>query len=708
MLHQIGVGALGPVFRTYEPTRDRLIAVKVFRLDITPEQAQALADELARAADAGLFHPSIVEPVAAGVEGTVAYRAEEYVAAESLDVAMRHYAPASLDKVLPFIAQLAAAIDFARAAGIGHGALHPRDIFVTPDEARATGFGVVDALDRLSLRAPVRRPYSAPERVVSQAWSTPADIFSLAAIAFELLTARRPSGVGDQIGPLTGSVATGHIGEIRGVLVRAMDEDPRRRYSTAREFAGALEAAAHGEQIPETGRSATVIPIPTEPVPPGSASSEPRTAAPETNRVAAHVPDDIAVERDEDEAHWELTRAESAAPAEDDGREELLFRDESSTPHKTKTDTTEIKLIEPPVPEFADEFPSTPDPPRTLEMPLSRPSWDESAAAAPKRPAGAEAVSGPRPNRARPAPVVEPGILRLDGRATAHEPSMRDTRGLQPERSRVLMLPMAAAIILSLLVGFAAGYAVRDREKKAEQTAADVEAPTSPPSPTPKPQATTSSPQPAGKEWSEQAVTPSASKPTPVAPEAPAEGPTARAASKPAATTGRIVVRSTPPGAAVTINGKGRGRTPLSVNAAPFGNYQVRVVLPGYDVARQEFRLSPEEADRTLSFDLHRQGRVPPAKSATRSTSSSAETPQPGRPASARYSGSIFVDSLPRSARVILDGKAVGTTPMRIPDVAVGSHVIRLELANHHPWTNSAQVTAGREARVTGSLDPIR
>ena len=53
VLHQIGIGALGPVFRTYEPTRDRLVAVKVFRLDVTPEQARALADELARAADAG-------------------------------------------------------------------------------------------------------------------------------------------------------------------------------------------------------------------------------------------------------------------------------------------------------------------------------------------------------------------------------------------------------------------------------------------------------------------------------------------------------------------------------------------------------------------------------------------------------------------------------------------------------------------------------
>jgi hypothetical protein len=90
VLHQIGIGTLGPVFRTYEPTRDRLVSVKAFRLDIVPEQAQALAAALGLATEASLSHPSIVEPIAAGVEGTVAYRAEEYVAAESLDVAMRH------------------------------------------------------------------------------------------------------------------------------------------------------------------------------------------------------------------------------------------------------------------------------------------------------------------------------------------------------------------------------------------------------------------------------------------------------------------------------------------------------------------------------------------------------------------------------------------------------------------------------------------
>jgi Protein kinase domain/PEGA domain len=261
VLHQIGVGALGPVFRTYEPMRDRLVAVKVFRLDLTPEQASALADELARAAQAGLFHASIVEPLAAGLEGTVAYRAEEYVAAESLDVAMRHYAPAALDKALPFITQLAIAIDFARAAGVGHGALHPRDIFVTPDEARATGFGVVDALDRMGLRAPVRRPYSPPERIAGQPWGTPADVFSLGVIAFELLTGRRPSGLGDQMGPLTGAVLGARADAIKDVLSRAMQENPADRYSTAKEFAEALTQAAGAEAARASDRTEPAAPL---------------------------------------------------------------------------------------------------------------------------------------------------------------------------------------------------------------------------------------------------------------------------------------------------------------------------------------------------------------------------------------------------------------------------------------------------------------
>ena len=148
-------------------------------------------------------------------------------------------------------------------------ALHLRDIFVTPEEARASGFGVVEALERMGLRAPVRRPYSAPERIAGARWGTPADVFSLAAITYELLTGRRPSGTGDQIGPLTGEHLLEFGAGMRVVLARAMDEDPARRYPTALAFASALEAAARGGRVTEavtavgaiTDATITVAPV---------------------------------------------------------------------------------------------------------------------------------------------------------------------------------------------------------------------------------------------------------------------------------------------------------------------------------------------------------------------------------------------------------------------------------------------------------------
>jgi hypothetical protein len=166
------------------------------------------------------------------------------------------------------------------------------------------------------------------------------------------------------------------------------------------------------------------------------------------------------------------------------------------------------------------------------------------------------------------------------------------------------------------------------------------------------------------------------------------------------ATTGTIDVRSTPAKANVTLNGKWVGRTPLTLNRIPFGRHSIRVVQNGYSVATETVVLSAEEASRTVSVRLER----PPARPSAR------PAPPPSRePAAPRaYLGAVYVDSRPRGASVYLDGKLVGTTPLRIPEVGIGSHVVRLELPDHRTWTSSARVTAGEETRVTGSLERIR
>lgn len=672
MLHQIGVGALGPVFRTYEPTRDRLVAVKVFRLDITPEQAQALADELSVAADAGLFHPSVVEPIAAGVEGTVAYRAEEYVAAETLDVALRHYAPAPIDKVLPLITQLAGAIDFARTAGIGHGALHPRDIFVTTDEARATGFGVVEALERVGLRAPVRRPYSAPERVAGDEWGAPADVFSLAAIAYELLTGRRPAGTGAQIGAVTGSTAGHHPGALHAVFVHAMEEDPSRRFPSALAFASALDAAARGKSPAVAAEGAAAA----------GAAGLAATALPadfeEPQAIEEPDGDDVVAERDEDVALAALLRAEETAAARaeiENAHDHTLFDDEG---------VEDLALEVPETERFADEFAVASE--GLAARDLQRETSEEDDQQEEEQDDDIHDDRAPvygAPVRGRDAALETES-------AGVYVPDV-PPRPLFHDRVRASILP----VLLALLVGFAGGYAVRTPAPASVPGAT----PTSDPAATPAGEA--------ARPYSEETVVP-AQPPA----EAPAVGgdapPAATSAARPEAedraTAGRLIVRSTPAGANVTIDGRWRGRTPLTLDELPFGSHDIRVVLSGYSVATEDVALSAGTPARTLSFRLQRS--APAAKPAPTPRAPPPPRSQPSTPRT--YTGSIYVDSRPRGATVLVDGKSMGTTPVRIPDVAIGSHVVKLQLVDHADWTTSVRVVSGEDARVTGSLERIR
>jgi hypothetical protein len=839
VLHQIGVGALGPVFRTYEPTRDRLVAVKVFRLDITPEQASSLAEELGRATEAGLVHESIVEPVAAGLEGTVAYRAEEYVAAESLDVAMRHYAPAALDKALPFITQLASAVDVARAAGVGHGALHPRDIFVTPDEARATGFGVVDALERLGLRAPVRRPYSPPERIEGKGWGTPADVFSLGAIAFELLTGRRPSGLGDQMGALSGANLGPHQDAIRAVLAKAMDEDPAARYPTAGAFAAALAAAA--EISAETPAMPAAVPPITAPERSAPEKVETRNVVAEKAEpdVLTAVASEVVSVDDHVESLDEFTaEGENAAPLEsprEAARKAIAARKRQVKPKpeiakpaaldldlesveslpeaeaepapaqvipvpvaaapvapiaivapETKPDEDEkapdapIKADEPVTPEVKSEDESVPfsvaaledvdlwhlDPVTTRsgravakdvepELPAAVASLTDEAPRvdAPLRDPGDRVVAvdefrareaatarsekpWPRsPNRPMPsiAPVSRgvpppPAPAKL---LETNDVALVEVDEPEPEPQRFAMMPVAIGLLLGLLLGYGGGYFVGWRRGAADTQTQHAQN-TSPAPAAGDAKATPSLATPGtsgqtGREFSETAVTPAGRstapntpvntpppvvvpdpapappKPSSPNPAAAKPKPTPTPAAAPTRATGTIVVKSSPAKAAVTVNGRWTGRTPLTLDDREFGEYVIRVVEPGYAVAREVFKLSAAAPSKTIDVVLKPSDGAKP--SAAQSKAPAPEAPP--KPA-ASATGSLFVDSRPQGAKVILNGKPAGVTPLRLNDQPAGNYEVRLELADHQPWTAATRIVGGETARVTGSMERIR
>lgn len=69
-----------------------------------------------------------------------------------------------------------------------------------------------------------------------------------------------------------------------------------------------------------------------------------------------------------------------------------------------------------------------------------------------------------------------------------------------------------------------------------------------------------------------------------------------------------------------------------------------------------------------------------------------------------RYRGSLVIYSYPPGARVSVDGRRVGITPLALKNIRVGSRVVRVEAGGYEPWSAAARVVADRQTRVTAEL----
>jgi serine/threonine-protein kinase len=392
LLHQIGAGVLGPVFRTHDPDHDRLVAVKAFTLDFTPEQASALAAEFERLAALGIEAPCLAAPIAAGMEEFVPYVAVPYVSGESLDAAVRQYGPAPAGDAIRLIAHVADALDAASAAGVHHGSLHPRDVIVTPGETHVTGIGVAQALERVGLHGPVRRPYVAPEREGGDEWGAPADIYALAAIAYEVLTGRRALPGTDQ--PLPGLIdlRVHDVAALRDVIEAALDADPARRPARAGDFAAGFAAALSESAAAGAGADRSAdrrarrprtrppkLPGLDEPLaaPESAAKARARGALPAEPVPPAPVPSTI-----EEPAPAELAApVEAAPPGPGPAVTEAVISEPESLRYVPVTDPTDAgDVVGEPVPEAprideaASEVVDRPEAPGEAAVPIAPPA----------------------------------------------------------------------------------------------------------------------------------------------------------------------------------------------------------------------------------------------------------------------------------------------------------------------------------------------
>jgi hypothetical protein len=145
------------------------------------------------------------------------------------------------------------------------------------------------------------------------------------------------------------------------------------------------------------------------------------------------------------------------------------------------------------------------------------------------------------------------------------------------------------------------------------------------------------------------------------------------------------------------LDGREVGLTPLALRDLPIGAHTVRVVRAGYLAQERRVVLSAREPSQSVTFEMSR---------STTPVDGGASDPRPATPSTlGRFSGALEVESRPAGARVFLDGKLLGTTPLTVPNVAAGSHAIRLERDGYSRWTASIRIVAGERNRVTASME---
>jgi serine/threonine-protein kinase len=309
ILKELGRGAMGVVYAATDPLIGRTVAIKTIRLgglDTANNRAE-LTQRLQREAQSAgiLSHPGIITIYDIGEENEDAYIVMEYVDGKTLEELLDSGVPQRSKTLLSVLHKAAAALDYAHSKGIVHRDVKPSNIMICSDEAvKIADFGVAKFATATSLTQSgfvLGTPnHMSPEQAQGRGVDGRSDQFSLAVVAYRMLTGKLPFE-----GPTLTALLTKILWEepeyesaglyppVRMVFKRALSKDPHLRFPTCTEFVRNLEEA-YGS------RRADVVTNPQvqEPAELRADSSEPaETAVEKPQTVAAQCvadADDVA------------------------------------------------------------------------------------------------------------------------------------------------------------------------------------------------------------------------------------------------------------------------------------------------------------------------------------------------------------------------------------------------------------------------------
>ena len=257
---ELGRGGMGAVYKANDEKLQRPVAVKQLLRDARDPESMARLLKEARLV-AQLQHPNIAE-IYSVITDRDPMLVFEFVEGESLDKTLHRAMKLSPEKTRKIVAEICSALDYAHGRGIIHRDLKPANVMLGRDgAAKVMDFGIAHqstggATQTKTMTASGTPPYMAPEQNFGSV-SRSSDLYSLAAMTYELLTGARPFDGPDYLEPkLRGEfeAVTRRDSALPSALnkffAKALDPDPTKRFSSAQSFSKAFASALEGVTSP--------------------------------------------------------------------------------------------------------------------------------------------------------------------------------------------------------------------------------------------------------------------------------------------------------------------------------------------------------------------------------------------------------------------------------------------------------------------------
>ena len=301
----LGEGAMGVVYKGYDPDLRQAVAIKVIRGELLEgSSGEQMRQRFKNEAIAGrrLRHPNIVPVYEYGEDEDCSYIVMAFVDGRPLKDELDTGPRSSVSEALAITGQLLAALQHAHRNNVVHRDIKPANILVGEDgQLQVADFGIakIDLANLTRTGQILGTPaYMSPEQCDAMSPDHRADIFSAGVILYQLLTGEQPFRASSvfavmqqvrTLDPVRPSQLNPDASPaLDAVVAKAMAKRREERFQSAREFADALKAAAKPQPAP--AKDVRAMPTITDTVLDGRDQAPPRTPSEVAPKTASENP----------------------------------------------------------------------------------------------------------------------------------------------------------------------------------------------------------------------------------------------------------------------------------------------------------------------------------------------------------------------------------------------------------------------------------